>query len=111
MWAAPRPIRLEDDASGFDSGNVALDDWLRARARRNEQEDASRTYVVTDGRRVVAYYSLAAAAIPHASATARQRRNMPDPIPAILLARLAVDVGHQGRRTAFACGGYNRSYT
>lgn len=95
---APRPIRPDDDVSAFDSGNSALDDWLRARALRNENDDASRTYVVTDGPRVVAYYSLAAAAVPHAAATGRSRRNMPDPIPAMLLARLAVDVGHQGQQ-------------
>jgi GNAT superfamily N-acetyltransferase len=95
---APRPIRGDDDVSAFDSGNLALDDWLRARALRNERDDASRTYVVTDGPRVVAYYSLAAAAVPHAAATGRSRRNMPDPIPAMLLARLAVDVDHQGQQ-------------
>jgi GNAT superfamily N-acetyltransferase len=95
---APRPIRRDDDASAFESGSLALDEWLRARALRNEQDDASRTYVVSEGPRIVAYYSLAAAAVPHAAATGRSRRNTPDPIPAMLLARLAVDVSHQGRQ-------------
>ena len=95
---APRPIRPDDDVANFDSGNPALDGWLRARALRNEHDDASRTYVVTSGPRVVGYYSLAAAAVPHAGATGRSRRNMPDPIPAMLLARLAVDLGHQGKQ-------------
>ena len=95
---APRPIRPEDDVRAFDSGNLALDRWLRERAQRNERDDASRTYVVPDASRVIAYYSLAAAAVPHAAATGRSRRNMPDPIPAMLLARLAVDVQHQGRQ-------------
>jgi GNAT superfamily N-acetyltransferase len=84
--------------AAFDSGNEALDSWLRERALRNEREDASRTYVVSDGARVVGYYSLAAAAIPHARATGRSRRNMPDPVPAMLLARLAVDSKLQGRQ-------------
>ena len=95
---APRPIRAEDDVGAFDSGNPALDGWLRERALRNERDDASRTYVVSDASRVIAYYSLAAAAVPHAAATGRSRRNMPDPIPAMLLARLAVDAKHQGRQ-------------
>ncbi len=95
---APRPIRREDNIAAFESGNPALDDWLRERALRNERDDASRTYVVTDVSRVIAYYSLAAAAVPHAEATGRSRRNMPDPIPAMLLARLAVDSAFQGRQ-------------
>ena len=48
--------------------------------------------------RIIAYYSLAAAAVPHAAATGRSRRNMPDPIPAMLLARLAVDRNSQGQQ-------------
>ena len=97
-YSAPRPLRADDDVSAFDSGNAALDDWLRRRALRNERDDASRTYVVAPASRVVAYYSLAAAAVPHAEATGRSRRNMPDPIPAMLLGRLAVDIEHQGRQ-------------
>lgn len=96
--AAPRPLRQDDDVAGFDSGSPPLDDWLRQRALRNEREDATRTYVVESASRVVAYYSLAAAAVPHAGSTGRSRRNMPDAIPAMLLARLAVDREHQGQQ-------------
>jgi len=96
--SAPRPIAPEDNITAFDSGNPALDGWLRQRALRNERDDASRVYVVASESRVIAYYSLAAAAIPHAEATGRSRRNMPDPIPAMLLARLAVDFEMQGRQ-------------
>ena len=98
-FPAPRPIRAEDNARSFSSGNSSLDAWLRDRSLRNERDDASRTYVVIHDARIVAYYSLAAAAIPHAEATGRSRRNMPDPIPAMLLARLAVDHEFQGRQT------------
>jgi GNAT superfamily N-acetyltransferase len=96
--AAPRSIRPDDDVSAFGSGNASLDAWLKKRAIRNERDDASRTYVVAHADRVVAYYSLAAAAVPHVGGTGRSRRNMPDPIPAMLLARLAVDSEHQGRQ-------------
>lgn len=75
-----------------------LDAWLRTRALRNESEGSSRTYVVVVDNKVIAYYSLAAAAVSHAGATDRARRNMPDPIPAMLLARLAVDGAWQGRQ-------------
>lgn len=94
----PRPLDPADDLVEFDSGNEVLDAWLRSRALHNESEGASRTYVVVADSRVIAYYSLAVAAIPHAQATGRSRRNMPDPIPAMLLARLAVDRTRQGRQ-------------
>jgi GNAT superfamily N-acetyltransferase len=93
---APEPIRPDHDLSDFDSGVVALDEWLRRRALSNEVVGASRTLVSCLERRVAGYYSLAAASVLHGVATPKARRNMPDPVPAILLARLAVDRGWQG---------------
>jgi GNAT superfamily N-acetyltransferase len=46
---------------------------------------------------VVGYYSLATGAVLHPVATGRSRRNMPDPIPVVLLGRLAVDRAFQGQ--------------
>jgi len=77
-------------APEFHCGEPALDDWLRHRAMRNEESGASRTYVVRFGHRVVAYYTLAVGAVAHAGAPGRTRRNMPDPIPVMILGRLAV---------------------
>ena len=68
-----------------------LDEWLKRRARRNETEGASRTLVICEGRRVVGYHSLAAASVLHSVAASKVRRNMPDPVPAVLLGRLAID--------------------
>jgi GNAT superfamily N-acetyltransferase len=73
-----------------------LDEWLRKRALANDQSGASRTYVVTAGGHVVAYYALAVGAVELAAAPGRVRRNMPEPIPVMILARLAVDRRHQG---------------
>lgn len=95
-FAAPRLLENDDDVTTFACGNDVLDDWLRTRAKCNQREDASRTYVVVHEKRVVGYFSLAAAVVPHTQATGRSRRNMPDPIPAMLLARLAVDRVFQG---------------
>jgi GNAT superfamily N-acetyltransferase len=53
--------------------------------------------VVCEGERVVAYYALASGAIAQAGVPGKLRRNMPDPIPMAVLARLAVDVHYQGR--------------
>jgi GNAT superfamily N-acetyltransferase len=70
---------------------LPLDAWLKRRARRNEAEGASQTFVICVGRRVVGYDSLAAGSILHSAATGKARRNMPDPVPVLLLGRLALD--------------------
>ena len=95
--AAPRLLEAEDDASQFDCGVAALNDWLRKRALVNHLSGASRSYVATAGRRIVAFYCLSAGAIQHAAAPGTIRRNMPEPIPVIVMGRLAVDVNFQGR--------------
>ncbi len=95
--SAPEPLATDHDVDSFDSGVLPLDDWLKRRARRNELEGASRTFVVCAGRRVAGYYSLAATSLSHHDATGRVRRNMPDPVPAVLLGRLAIDRAWQGK--------------
>lgn len=74
-----------------------LDEWLKRRARVNQVSGASRTFVVADrDRRVYGYYAMAAGAVSHQLATGDVRRNMPDPVPVMVLARLAVDTQAQG---------------
>ena len=87
----PERLTSKHVVDHFDSGSPQLDDWLRRRALRNEAEGASRTYVVCRDMRVVAFYCLANGAILQAGAPGRIRRNMPDPIPVMVLGRLAVD--------------------
>ena len=95
---SPEHLNPEHDLSGFSSGNQVLDDWLTRRARANEESGASRTYVVcVAGKKVVGYYALATGAIALHRATGRTRRNMPDPIPVMVLGRLAVHTGYQAR--------------
>ena len=80
--------RLDD----FECGEAELDDWLQRRALVNQLGGASRTFVVADADNIVrGYYALAAGAISHGLALGRVKRNMPDPVPAIILGRLAVD--------------------
>jgi GNAT superfamily N-acetyltransferase len=95
----PEPITEAHDLSAFQSGEPSLDDWLRRRAMKNEQSGASRTYVVAVGRakRVIGYYCLAAGAVTQVRAPGRVRRNMPDPIPVVVIGRLAVDRAWRGR--------------
>jgi predicted N-acetyltransferase YhbS len=93
--SAPEPLADDHQIDIFDCGEPALDDWLRRRARANQASGASRTYVACGGKRVVGYYALASGAIAQAAAPGRFRRNMPDPIPVAVLARLAVDQDYQ----------------
>jgi len=95
--SAPEHVTPEHDLAAFDSGIPALDDWLKRRALANEETGASRTYVVRAGSRVVGYYALATGGVAQAAATGRVRRNMPDPVPVMLLGRLAVDRAYQDR--------------
>ena len=95
--SSPQRLTGEHDISGFDCGVPELDNWLKRRALQNEATNASRTYVITDGGRVVGFYALANGAVSHVRATGRVRRNMPDPIPVMVLARLAVHREYQGK--------------
>ena len=96
---APEKLVADHDLAGFDSGEPALDDWLRRWALTNEGSGSSRTYVVCSEKRVVGYYALAVGAVAHTGAPGRVKRNMPDPIPVMVLVRLAVDKDFQGRGT------------
>ena len=93
------PVRLtaEHKISDFESGIDQLDEWLKRRAIRNEETGASRTYVVCAGDRVVGYYAIASGAVAQENATGKIRRNMPEPVPVMVLGRLAVDRRYQSR--------------
>jgi GNAT superfamily N-acetyltransferase len=95
--SAPEHLTPAHDLTAFDSGIPALDDWLKRRALANEEAGGSRTYVVCAGGRVVGYYALATGGVTQEAATGRVRRNMPDPVPVMVLARLAVDRAYQDR--------------
>jgi len=96
-YSVPAPLSENDDVATFDCGEAALDDYLRKRALANHVLGASRCFVTRKDGRVVGYYGLATAAVARASVAGKVRRNMPDPIPVILLSRLAVDRKEHGR--------------
>lgn len=87
----PAPISASHSLDGFDSGEPSLDDWLKKRALKNHMAGASRCFVLCRGANVIGYYSLSAGAISHVEAAKSMRRNMPDPLPVLLLGRLAID--------------------
>lgn len=95
--APPVPLSAEHELDGFTCGVAQLDDWLKQRALHNEIDAGSRSFVACSGRRVAGYYSLAAGSVLRGVATGRVRRNMPEPVPVVVLGRLAVDVAWQGK--------------
>jgi GNAT superfamily N-acetyltransferase len=94
------PVILTGDhlLERFDCGKPALDEWLRNRALANQASGASRTWVVVEESSydVVAYYASSTASIMRSTASTRVRKNQPAQIPAVLLARMAVDQRHTG---------------
>ena len=88
------------DVSGFDSGELDLDVWLRDHAATAARARVAQTFVwvAEAGHEVVAYYSLSAHAVPRAEAPSRISRGVPDPVPAALLGKLALDRFLHGQR-------------
>jgi predicted N-acetyltransferase YhbS len=97
---APEPIQDYHHVNFFCSGETSLDDWLRQRALKNEILGASRTFVACTEKggvnKVVGFYALAAGSIAHSQVSSKAKRNMPNPIPVLVLGRLAVDNQWQG---------------
>lgn len=92
----PVPLTPSHDLGQFDCGEPALNDWLKHRALKNESR-FSRTYVVGDGNRAVAYFCIAAGAVEREAAPGKVRRNAPASIPVSVIGRLAVSKSHAGR--------------
>ena len=97
MISAPEPLHAKHELSAFCCGVESMDNWLKQRAMKNQVSGASRTFVGCDGSKVLAYYSLASSAVATTAAPGRFRRNMPDPIPIVVLGRLAVDTSLHGQ--------------
>ena len=99
----PRPLTAIHRPDSFGCGETSLDEWLRRRAFANQLSGASRTFVLADrGGNIFAYYAMAAGAVSHREATGAVRRNMPDPVPVLVLGRLAVDRQAQGMKLGAA---------
>ena len=97
QFTLPQPLASDHRADQFACGEASLDDWLKRRAMTNQLNGASRTFVVVNtDKRIYGYYALAAGAVSHHLASSALRRNMPDPVPVLVLARLAIDQQAQG---------------
>jgi GNAT superfamily N-acetyltransferase len=93
----PATISAGHVLDDFKCGETSLDDWLKKRALKNQVSDASRCFVLCEGSAVIGYYSLSAGAISHEATPKAMRRNMPNPLPVLLLGRLAIDRRYQNQ--------------
>lgn len=101
--SAPQPFVVTHLLNDFECGENTLDEWLKRRALNNQLTGASRTFVVVDEEnRVRGFYAMAAGAVSRQLATSMVRRNMPDPVPVMVLGRLAVDRQLQGNKLGAA---------
>jgi len=96
QYSEPRPLTAADDVARFQCGDDSLDGWLRRHALTNQASGSARTFVTCLDDRVVGYYALASGAVSKASAPVRVAKAMPEPIPVLLVGRLAVDQEVQG---------------
>jgi len=94
----PRPIEATDNTIDFDSGEESLDQYLADRALTNHLADLGRCYVCVDAEtdKILGYYTLSAVAVARADLPGKVRRNAPNPVPAVLMGRLAVATRAQG---------------
>jgi GNAT superfamily N-acetyltransferase len=97
-YAGPELLTGEHLLEGFDCGKPTLNEWLISRALNSQASGASRTWVVVEAgsHDVVAFYASATASVLRSSAPKRMQRNQPEEMPAILLARMAVDTRYVG---------------
>jgi predicted N-acetyltransferase YhbS len=95
---APEPLTAAHDVSEFSCGKPSLDHWLKVRALSNQEKGFTAVMVVHEARRVVGYYGLApSAVVPTVLPRSIRTGQPPDPVPCLLLAQLATDLGWAGR--------------
>ena len=97
LLRAPGPLTSDHGIAGFHCGVASLDIGLKRRAAANQVSGALRTFVVCDDAKVVGYHALASSAVAPAAVPGRIRRKMPDPVPVVVLGRLAVATSHRGQ--------------
>jgi GNAT superfamily N-acetyltransferase len=96
LITSPLPLTRDHVTAGFCSGEASLDSWLRHRALKNQLSSSSRTHVICSEERVNGFYTLAAGSVERSETAKNIARNAPDPIPVIILARLAGDEKFSG---------------
>ncbi len=102
-FTAPEPLSPAHDSENFDSGELSLNEWLQKRALKNQASGSSRCFVICqeknkqENRKIVGYYTLSAGAIAHEFSPKNMTRNRPNPLPILLLGRLAIDTKYHNQ--------------
>jgi len=92
-----RKLAGSDDVESFDCGQAELNRFLQRFALVNQKSNNAQTYVCCHGGVVVGFFSLAVGSVDPATAAPRVTKGIPQhPVPVMILARLAVDLQHQG---------------
>lgn len=92
-----RKLTASDDLESFDCGQSALNQFLQRFALVNQKSNSAQTYVSCCSNAVVGFYSLAVGSVEPATAASRVIKGIAQhPVPVMILARLAVDLQHQG---------------
>lgn len=102
VGSPPTVLTGSHQVSEFDCGNDALSDWLIKRALKNQNSGASRTFVICQDNQVIGYYALASGSVERMATPKPIARNMPEPIPVLVLGRLAIAARMQGQRLGSA---------
>ena len=96
-FSQPETLSKAHDTATFACGKSPLDEFIKLHALDKQSAMLSRTYVVTTDGIVAGYYTLAHVSVAQAETPKKLGRGMPSTIPAILMARFAVDKRFQGR--------------
>jgi ribosomal protein S18 acetylase RimI-like enzyme len=96
---APTLLMREHNISEFQCDVPELNNWLSKNAFKSQRRGQARVYVVTDSitEKVVGYYAIAMGSVQREQAFSALRRNSPDPIPMVILSRLAVDENYHSK--------------
>lgn len=97
-YSRVRKLTASDQVDGFDCGQPALNQFLQRFALVNQKANSAQTYVCCQGDEVVGFYSLAVGSVDLDAAPSRVRKGLArHAVPVMILARLAVSTGHQGK--------------
>lgn len=99
-WAAPVPLETKvHDRQAFECGTPALDEWVKRYAAQSHAAGTSRVFVsapLGEPSRIAGIYGLHLGGVSRAEATVAAAKGSPDPVPAVVLGRMAVDRKFQG---------------
>jgi GNAT superfamily N-acetyltransferase len=99
-YRPPEPLAAHHDISAFECRSSEQTNWLRRFSRQSMATGTTRVFVVTESHSslVVAYYAWCMAQITATAAPSRLRKGAGRyPQPVALLARLGVNLQHEGQ--------------